>query len=87
MATKCRRLLGIFWEPTNDRRVCAGSIPGAAVAENRDQRETYLAQAREAEERAARTSDPVLKEGWLRVAEGYRHLADRLKRRDGGENV
>lgn len=40
----------------------------------------YLANARDAELRAARTRDPVLKDGWLKLAEGYRYLAERLKK-------
>jgi hypothetical protein len=38
-------------------------------------REAFLERAREAEERAAKTSDAMLRESWLKVAEGYRDLA------------
>lgn len=53
------------------------------MPENRDQREVYLENARDAEARAARTLDPVLKQGWMKVAEGYRYLAERLNRPGG----
>ena len=38
-------------------------------------REEFLERAREAEERAAKTPEPGLRESWLKVAEGYRDLA------------
>ena len=38
-------------------------------------REEFLARAREAEARAARTTDPMLRESWLKVAQGYHDLA------------
>lgn len=41
-------------------------------------REQFLARAREAEEMAARTADSGLKAQWLRIAQNYRELADRV---------
>jgi len=38
-------------------------------------REEFLARAREAEARAAKTADPMLRESWLKVAQGYHDLA------------
>jgi len=38
-------------------------------------REEFLARAREAEARAAKTTDPMLRESWLKVAQGYHDLA------------
>lgn len=38
-------------------------------------REEFLARAREAEARAAKTTDPMLRESWLKVAQGYHELA------------
>ena len=38
-------------------------------------REEFLARAREAEARAARTTDAMLRESWLKVAQGYHDLA------------
>jgi hypothetical protein len=40
-------------------------------------RQEFLARAREAEARAAKTSDPTLRESWLKVAEGYHKLAQK----------
>ena len=48
------------------------------MTDQRDRREAYLAQAQQAEERAARATNPVVREGWVKVAEGYRYLAKRL---------
>jgi hypothetical protein len=42
------------------------------------QREKFLAKAREAEEMAARNTDPGLKAEWLRIAQNYRQLAERV---------
>ena len=61
-------------------------LEGMGVAEGQDQKAAYLANAEDAEARAGRTTDPVLKEGWRKVAEGYRYLAERLKRRPGEHN-
>jgi hypothetical protein len=61
-------------------------LEGGGVAEGQDQKSVYLANARDAEVRASRTNDPVLKEGWRKVAEGYLYLAERLKRPSGGGN-
>jgi hypothetical protein len=36
--------------------------------------EHLLAKAREADEQAAKCSDPNLREAWLRIAEGFRKL-------------
>jgi hypothetical protein len=38
-------------------------------------REEFLARAREAEARAAKTTDAMLRESWLKVAQGYHELA------------
>lgn len=38
-------------------------------------REEFLARAREAEARAAKATDPMLRESWLKVAQGYHDLA------------
>lgn len=58
------------------------SSPGADVISdmnNNDpeerRREEFLARAREAEARAAKTTDPMLRESWLKVAQGYHELA------------
>jgi hypothetical protein len=39
------------------------------------QGENYLAQAREAEERAANCTDPVARVSWLQCASAYRRIA------------
>ena len=36
----------------------------------------YLKKAKEAEELAEKTSDPAAKKVWMRIAAGYRDLAD-----------
>lgn len=42
----------------------------------REQRQTnYLARAKDADEQAAKTKDPVAREYWRTIAEGYRTLA------------
>ena len=38
--------------------------------------EGFLSQAREAEIEAARARNPTVKASWLKLAEGYRHLAE-----------
>jgi hypothetical protein len=38
-------------------------------------REHYLANAKEAEEQASKATDERTREGWLRIAFGYRDLA------------
>lgn len=38
-------------------------------------REEFLARAREAEARAAKATDAMLRESWLKVAQGYHELA------------
>lgn len=59
---------------------------GVGVAKSREQQDAYLEQARDADARAARATDPVIKEGWAKVAEGYRYLARRLEHaRKGSE--
>jgi hypothetical protein len=43
---------------------------------NSDNRKAhYLAEARKAEELAARAVNPEVRDSWLKVAEGYRKLA------------
>ena len=41
----------------------------------------YLEKARKAEEYALRTSDTVTRKTWLRIAEGYRGLAEFVQAR------
>jgi hypothetical protein len=44
---------------------------------SREERQAeFLARAREAEEQAARASDPTARSAWLRIAASYRHLAE-----------
>jgi hypothetical protein len=40
-------------------------------------RQEFLERAKDAEDRAARTHDPHLRDSWMKVAEGYRDLARR----------
>ena len=40
-----------------------------------DRAADYLAKAKEAEEMARRAADPLTKQTWERIAEGYRDLA------------
>ena len=37
----------------------------------------YLAKAKEADERAAKASDPLTRQAWEKIAEGYRELIRR----------
>jgi len=41
-------------------------------------RDEYLAKAKEAEDQAAKSHDERSREGWLRIAYGYRDLARNL---------
>ena len=50
------------------------NISGMNDPEER-RREEFLARAREAEARAAKTTDAMLRESWLKVAQGYHELA------------
>jgi len=43
--------------------------------------EDFLSQAKEAETQAARARNPTVKAGWLKLAEGYRHLAEQAANR------
>jgi hypothetical protein len=40
-----------------------------------DRAELYLAKAKQAEEQAQKTTDPLAKSTWERIAKGYRDLA------------
>jgi uncharacterized alpha-E superfamily protein len=40
-----------------------------------DRAEAYLAKAKAAEEQAQKTTDPITKSTWERIAKGYRDLA------------
>jgi hypothetical protein len=40
-----------------------------------DRAKQYIEKARQADERAARTSDPRLKENWAHIADSYREMA------------
>ena len=46
----------------------------------------FLARAKEAEEWAAKTTDLSLRQGWLKIAEGYRLLAEHCWRADLGRD-
>lgn len=39
---------------------------------------TFLAKAKEAEEMAAKTSDDQARDAWLKIAESYRLLAEKV---------
>lgn len=52
--------------------------PSAKPAMNQV-REDYLAKAKAAEANAAAAEEPVTKENWLKLAETFRQLAERLK--------
>ena len=43
---------------------------------------SYLQRAKEAEANAAKTTDLEVKEGWFKIAAGYRELAERRKPQD-----
>jgi hypothetical protein len=45
-----------------------------------DTSEDFLAKAKEAEDQAARAKNPVIKASWLKLAEGFRHLAEQAAR-------
>jgi hypothetical protein len=72
-----------FWSKESGKKhVSEESSPGAGVISdmnNNDseerRREEFLARAREAEARAAKTTDAMLRESWLKVAQGYHELA------------
>jgi len=44
----------------------------------KSKRDEYLARAKEAEDQAAKAADERSREGWLRIAYGYRDLARAL---------
>jgi hypothetical protein len=46
----------------------------------------YIAKALEAEERAAHTENPVLRDSWLTLAESYRVLAKHEEEKGSKEN-
>jgi hypothetical protein len=59
-------------------KACQGGRNISAMNSNDPEerrREEFLARAREAEARAAKTTDPMLRESWLKVAQGYHDLA------------
>jgi hypothetical protein len=62
-----------------DCRPSRGSNVSISIMNSNDpeerRREEFLARAREAEARAARTTDAMLRESWLKVAQGYHDLA------------
>jgi hypothetical protein len=62
-----------------DCRPSRGSNISISIMNSNDteerRREEFLARAREAEARAARTTDAMLRESWLKVAQGYHDLA------------
>lgn len=45
--------------------------------DTKQRKEDFLAKAKEADDQAERTSDRYEKESWLRIAKGYRDLANR----------
>jgi len=47
-----------------------------------DTTEDYLLGAKKAEDQAAQATNPKVKETWLKIAEGFRHLAEQLRGRD-----
>ena len=51
----------------------------AILMNTKQQRDAYLAKAVQAEANAEATADPAAKENWLKIAETFRQLADRLK--------
>jgi hypothetical protein len=51
-----------------------GCFSGWPMAKQ-DRAELYLAKAKQAEEQAQRTTDPLAKSTWERIAKGYRDLA------------
>lgn len=53
--------------------------PGRVMA---DTTEDYLLGAKKAEDQAAQATNPKVKETWLKIAEGFRHLAEQLRGRD-----
>ena len=61
------------------RKICRPGGDSKINSMNKDpeerRREEFLARAREAEARAAKTSDAMLRESWLKVAQGYHDLA------------
>lgn len=44
-----------------------------------DATEDYLSKAKDAEARAAEAKNPKVKDTWLKIAEGFRHLAGQSK--------
>jgi hypothetical protein len=48
---------------------------GGACMDQKSKQDEYLAKAKEAEDQAAKAADERSREGWLRIAYGYRDLA------------
>ena len=61
--------LGLPWNITSIKRK-------RAMINRREGEQFYLARAKFWEEEAAKTEDPKLREQWLKVAAGYRRLAE-----------
>lgn len=54
---------------------------GDSVSESKKAPADYAAMAKQAEENAAKSADPRMRKGWEKLAQGYWHLAERMKPR------
>ena len=80
MAFRARTNLSVLPKDRLQARRPSGDSDISAMNSNDSEerrREEFLARAREAEARAAKTTDPMLRESWLKVAEGYHKLAQK----------
>jgi len=80
MAFRARTNLSVLPKDRLQARRPSGDSDISAMNSNDPEerrREEFLARAREAEARAAKTADPMLRESWLKVAEGYHKLAQK----------
>jgi hypothetical protein len=75
-------LISGFRAKASGKKVSEENSPGDDVISDMNshdpeerRREEFLARAREAEARAAKTTDAMLRESWLKVAQGYHELA------------
>ena len=55
---------------------CRGMADLSTEKPARKRRDDFLAAARKAEDMAARAASPEVREQWLRIVDGYRHLAE-----------
>jgi hypothetical protein len=52
-----------------------GATPGSATVQFTEKRKDLLLKATEADEQADKSSNPVVKSTWRKIAENYRELA------------